>query len=89
VAKAHPSEVDVSPEEPVEYAVSEPLPSDAPAPDAPPAMGLEEWCRRASESRNGVELLAGFYADAMAAGLTRASAAEFKAAFDEFGRRPA
>jgi len=52
-------------------------------------MGLEEWCRRASESRNGVELLAGFYADAMAAGLTRASAAEFKAAFDEFGRRPA
>lgn len=88
MAKAHPSEVDVSPEEPVEY-VSEPLPSDAPAPDAPPAMGLEEWCRRASESRNGVELLAGFYADAMAAGLTRASAAEFKAAFDEFGRRPA
>jgi hypothetical protein len=88
VAKAHPSEVDVSPEEPVEY-VGEPLPSDAPAPDAPPAMGLEEWCRRASESRNGVELLAGFYADAMAAGLTRASAAEFKAAFDEFGRRPA
>lgn len=88
MAKAHPSEVDVSPEEPVEY-VSEPLPSSAPPPDVTPTLSLEEWCRRASESRNGVELLAGFYADAMAAGLTRASAAEFKAAFDEFGRRPA
>lgn len=88
MAKAHPSEVDVSPEEPVEY-VGEPLPSSAPPPDVTPTLSLEEWCRRASESRNGVELLAGFYADAMAAGLTRASAAEFKAAFDEFGRRPA
>lgn len=89
MAKSNHGEVDVSPEEPVEYAVSEPLPSDAPPPDVTPTLSLEEWCRRASESRSGVELLAGFYADAMAAGLTRASAAEFKAAFDEFGRRPA
>lgn len=89
MAKSNHGEVDVSPEEPVEYAVSEPIPSIAPAPDVTPPLSLEEWCRRASESRSGVELLAGFYADAMAAGLTRASAAEFKAAFDEFGRRPA
>ena len=57
--------------------------------EAPPTLTLEEWCRRASEGSGGVEMLAGFYADAMSVGLIKSTAAEFRAAYEAFGRRPA
>jgi len=59
------------------------------AAEQPPSLGLAEWCRRASQDGCGVEMLAGFYTHATSDGLVHAAPADFRAAYEAFGRRPA
>lgn len=64
-------------------------PAQAPQP-APPVieLTLQEFCADASELGHGVELLGGFYAEATAKGLFKATRERFENAFDAFANRP-
>ena len=58
------------------------------AAEAAPALTLQEFCARLSETLRRPELIGAFHHRAASQGLTHATAAEFQAAFDEFVNTP-